>query len=141
TTRAFDRLLERGHLIVELLFVHQLQHFADARSRFHPELEHVAAEQNRRRRPMLDAERSRALEKPIHRRAVELSGPAALAVRLRDACQELEVDLLRETAKRAVADLVAHLVPGPRLQMLRGDPEYVPADVVSVDRVDIQSIE
>src|SRR5689334_21021334 len=71
TTRAFDRLLQRRHLIVELLLVDDFQDLAHARSRFHPELEHVTAEQHRRRRPMFDAERARALEKPVHRRAVE----------------------------------------------------------------------
>src|SRR2546423_13147315 len=60
TTRAFDCLLERGHLIVELLLVNNFQDLADARSRFHAELEHVTAEQHRRRRTMPHAERARA---------------------------------------------------------------------------------
>ena len=37
------------------------------------EREQVAAEQDRRRRAVLDAERARALEEPVHRRAVELA--------------------------------------------------------------------
>src|SRR5262245_29443992 len=101
----------------------------------------MTAEQNRRWRPLLDAERSRALEEPIHRRAVELARPAAFAVGLRDARQELEIDLLREPAECAVTDFITHLVPGSRLEMLRGDPQHLSADVVSVDGVDVQSIE
>src|SRR4051794_38112981 len=65
TTRAFDGLLERSHLIVELLLVNNFQDLADPRSRFDAELEHMTAEQNRCWRAMLDAERARALEKPI----------------------------------------------------------------------------
>src|SRR3954468_5893875 len=141
TTRAFDCLLERGHLIVELLLVNNFQDLADARSRFHPELEHVTAEQNRRRRPMLDAERARALEKTVHRRAVETAGPPPFAIRLRDPCQQFEIDLLRESPERAVADFVAHLVPGAGLQMLRGDAEHLLAHVVAIDRVDVEAVE
>ena len=60
---------------------------------------------------MLDAERARALEEPVHRRAVELPRLASDAVGLRDAREQLEVDFVREPAERAVADLVAHLEP------------------------------
>src|SRR4051812_20838366 len=70
TTRALNRLLERSHLVVELLLVDNFQDLADARSRFHSELEHMTAEQDWRRRTMLDAEGAGALEKPVHCRAV-----------------------------------------------------------------------
>ena len=99
---------------VQLLFVDRLQDLADPRTRLQAEREQVPAEQDRRRRAMLDAERARALEEPVHRGAVELSGLAAYAVGLGDARQQLEVDLLREPAERAVADLVAHLEPRAR---------------------------
>src|SRR3954447_20190844 len=141
TTRAFDRLLERGHLIVELLLVDDFQDLADARSGFHPELEHMTAEQNRRRRPMLDAERARALDKPVHRGAIEAAGPAPFAIGLRNAREQFQIHLVREAPERAVADFVTHLVPGTRLQMLRGDPEHLFAHVVAVDGVDVQPIE
>src|SRR5262249_10561117 len=140
-TRAFDRLFERGHLVVELLLVDDLQHLADAWPRFHPELEHVAAEQNRRRRFVLDPERARAREEPVHRRAIEGAGAAAFAVGLRDARQQLEIDLLRKTPERAVAHLVARLEPGAGLEMLCRDSEHLFADVVAIDRVDVQPVE
>ena len=51
---------------------------------------------------VLDAERARALEEPVHRRAIERAG-AAVAVGLREARQQLEVDFLRQAPERAVA--------------------------------------
>ena len=60
---------------------------------------------------MLDAERARALEEPVHRGAVERAGLAAQAVGLREPREQLEVHLLRQPPERAVADFVAHLEP------------------------------
>ena len=48
---------------------------------------------------------------------------------------------MREAAEGAVADLVAHLEPRSRLEVLRGDAEHLPADVVAVERVDVEAIE
>src|SRR5256885_1774644 len=136
--RVGDRLLESRDRAVHLLLVYGFQNLADARARLHAEREQVPAEENRRRRPMLDAERARSLEEPVHRGAVEAAGAPPLAVRLRDAREQLEVHFVREPAERAVADFVAHLVPGTRLEVLRGDAEHLPADVVAVDRVDVE---
>ena len=74
----------------------------------------MAAEQDRLRRTMLDAERARALEKPVHRGAIEAAGLAAEAVGFRDAREQLEVHFVREPPERAVADFVAHLEPHAR---------------------------
>ncbi len=49
--------------------------------------------------------------------------------------------LLRQPTERAVAHLVAHLEPRARLEMMRDEPEHLLADVVAVDRLDIQSIQ
>ena len=78
----------------------------------------------RARRLMLDAQRTRALEEPIHRGAVERAG-AARAIGLREPRQQLEIDFLREAAEGAVADLVAHLVPHAGLQVMRDDAEHL----------------
>src|SRR5436190_1510147 len=90
---------------------------------------------------MLDAERSRALEKPVHGGAIELAGAAAEAVRLRESCQQLQIDFVREPAECAVSDLVAHLEPHAGFEMLRDHAEHLMPDVVAIDRVNVQSIE
>src|SRR5262245_6634398 len=109
--RCFDGLLECRHGPVHLLLVHRFQDLPDARSWFQPQLEQVPPEQNWRGWAMLDAEPARALEKPVHRRTIELPGLPALAIGFRDTREQLEIDLVRESAKRAVADLIAHLEP------------------------------
>ena len=62
---------DRRDLSVELFLVDLLENLADARARRQTKLQQVTAEEQRRRRLVLDAERARALEKPVHRRAVE----------------------------------------------------------------------
>ena len=98
-------------------------------------------EHEARRRLVLDAERARALEEPVHRRAVERAGPRPWQSDFASTRQQLEVDLLREPPERAVADLVAHLVPHARLQVVRDDAEHLRAHVVAVDRVDVEPVE
>src|SRR3954451_16333060 len=90
---------------------------------------------------MVDPERSCALEKPVHRRAVELSGTSSQTIGFGHARQELEVHLLCEPTERAVANLVPHLVPGSRLEMLGDDAEDLPAHVVAIHRPGIEAIE
>ncbi len=51
---------------------------------------------------VLDTERACTLEKPGDAGAIEMSGPPE-AIGLRDAGQQLEVDFLRESTKRAIA--------------------------------------
>src|SRR6266487_663682 len=97
----------------------------------------MTAEQNRRRRPMLDAERSRPLEEPVHRRTVKLSWSPAETVRSGEPRKQFEVDFLGEPAERAIADLVADLEPRPGLQMVRDQTSDLPPHVVSIDRPDI----
>src|SRR3989449_3309897 len=108
--RRVDSLLECRDPSVELLLVDGLQDLADTRARLEPELEDVAPEQDRRGRAMLDAERPRALEEPVHRRAIELSRLAALAIGLRDACQQLAIRLLPQSAVRVVTALITEPV-------------------------------
>src|SRR6478735_986831 len=84
-----DGVFERRHRPVELLFVHRLEDLADARAGSEADLQEMPAEENRAGRAMLDAELTGAVEKPVHRRAVEVSGLAAEAVGLRDAGEEL----------------------------------------------------
>ena len=86
---------------------------------------------------MLDAERARAVDEPVHRRAVERSGSAA-AVGAREARQQLEIDPLRETAERAVADASRGLVKHARLAGAGDEAEHLRAHVVAVDRVDVE---
>ena len=90
---------------------------------------------------MLDAERSRALEEPVHRVAVERPGRTPEAVRLGEPREQLEVHFLREPPERAVADLVAHLEPHARLQMLCDDAEDLLPHVVPLDRSHVQPVE
>src|SRR5450755_2086625 len=111
--RRVDGLFERRDRAVHLLFVDRFQDFSDARAGYEAQGEEMAAEQDRLGRPMLDTQRAGALEKPVHRGAVELARLTPFAVGLGDARQQLEIDLVRQTPKGAVADLVAHFEPGP----------------------------
>src|SRR5579862_8027952 len=90
---------------------------------------------------MLDAERAGTLEKPVHRTAIEVARLAAQAVGLRDTREQLQVDLVRQSPERAIADLVADLEPGSRFQMLRHHPEDLLAHVVAIHRAHVQPIE
>src|SRR5207253_7834682 len=47
----------------------------------------------------------------------------------------------RESPEGAVADLVAHFVPGARFEVLRDEARYLSAYVVPLDRADVQSIQ
>jgi hypothetical protein len=88
---------------------------------------------------VLDAERPRALDEPVHGGAVEGAG-AAETVGPREPGQELHVDFLREPAERAVGD-DRRLVEHPRLEMLGDQSNHVPPHVVTVDRMHVQTIE
>ncbi len=113
-------LVERLHAAHRAAVRKAAQDFAHPRARFDAELEQVPAQDDRRRGAMLDAERARALEKPVDRRAVERSRPPE-AVRLRDAREQLEVDLLRQPAEGAVADRGCATWRMLRLQVVRDD--------------------
>src|SRR4051812_2666757 len=139
--RGGDRIVEVGDLTVHLLLVHRFQNVSDAWPRLEAEREQMAAEQDRLRWTMLNAERAGAFEEPVHRRAVERARPPPLAIGFRHARQQFEIHLVREAPKRAVADFVAHLEPGSRLEVLRRDPEYLPANVVAFEGVDVEAIE
>ena len=104
--RFLDAFLDGRDRAVELLLVDLLQDFADTRTGCETERQHVTAEQKGWRRLMLDAERTGALDEPVHRRAVERPG-APEAVRACESGQQLQIDLLRQTAEGAVADVAA----------------------------------
>src|SRR4030095_4797165 len=101
----------------------------------------MAAEQERARRAMLDAKRARSLEKPVHRRAIELARVSAEAVRFRQPCEKLEIDFLRQAAERPLPTFVANLVPGSRLQMMGDEAEYLSPHVVAIDRMHVDPIQ
>ena len=83
------------HRPVHLLFVDGFQDLSDARAGREAELEEMTAEENRAGRLVFDAELARAVEKPVHRRAVEVAGLAAEAVGLGEPGEQLEIDLVR----------------------------------------------
>ena len=99
----------------------------------------MPAHEDRRRRSVLDPERPRAPEEPVHRRAVEGPG-AAPAVGLREPGEQLQVHLPRQTPERAVADL-GRGPPHPRLQVVRHQAEHLAPDVVAVERMDVEPVE
>src|SRR5215471_8686439 len=101
----------------------------------------MTPEKDGRRRPVLHAQRASAIEKPIHRRAIERPRAAPETVSLRETRQQLEIDFLGETTEGAVAYLVACLEPHARLQMLRDQANHLLPNVVAVYRVDVESIE
>src|SRR5262245_35171319 len=101
----------------------------------------MPAEQDRVRWSMLGPERAGALEKPVHRIAVEDAGRAAEAVCLCQPCEQLQIDFLRQPPECSVPNLVADLEPHPRLEMLRNEPEHLPPDVEAVNRVDVEPIQ
>src|SRR5215510_4848754 len=82
TTRRLECLLESRDGAVHLLFVDGFQNFADARTRFETELQQMPAEQDWTGWFVLDAELTCAIEKPIHRCAVERARLAPDTVRL-----------------------------------------------------------
>ena len=88
---------------------------------------------------MLDAERTRAIQKPVHCRAVERPR-ASETIRASESSEQLQVYLLRETTEGAIAD-VGRFVEHARLQVLRDEADDLPAHVEAVDRVDVQPIE
>src|SRR5262245_2831630 len=87
-----DRIVEMRERSIELLLVDSFQNFADARPGLHAQCEQMTPEKNRLRRPMLDAERLGALEKPVHRLAVEYPRLSAEAVGLGKPRQQFEID-------------------------------------------------
>jgi len=88
---------------------------------------------------MLDAERPRALDEPVHRGAVEVSG-APEAIRAGEPREQLQIHLLRETAKCAIAD-TCRLPERARLQVMSDKSDHLRTDVEAVDRVNVQAIE
>ncbi len=100
----------------------------------------MPAHQDRLRRFVLDAERAGALEKPVHRRAIEHAG-APVAVGAREADEQLEVDAQRQPPERAVGHGLAPLVKRARPQVLGDEPEHLRADVEAIERVDVEAIE
>ena len=89
----------------------------------------MPAEQQRRRRAVFDAEGAGAGRGTTYIAEQSNSPVRPSAVGAREPRQQLEVHLLREPAERAVAHLVAHLVPHARLQVMRGQPEDLRRDV------------
>src|SRR5262245_21572660 len=138
--RDLESLFECGHLAVELLLVDPTQDFAHRRPRLDAEREQMPALDDRFRRRVLDAEGARALQEPLDARAVEASG-SPQAVRARDAREQLEIDLLRQPSKRAVADRCRRLEERQRLQMVRDHAQHLVTHVVAADRLDVQAIE
>ena len=99
----------------------------------------MPAHEDGRRRGVLDAQRPRPLEEPVHRRAVE-TAVASPAVGLREPGEQLQVHLPRQPPEGAVA----HLRRGPphaRLQVVRHQPEHLGPDVVAVEGMDVQPVE
>mgnify|MGYP003694295745 CR=1 FL=1 len=120
--RGVDRLIERGHASVELLLVDAFRISPTRGSGLESELEQVAAEQDRWRRPMLDAERARAFEEPVHRRSSRsVPGLRPSQSDLATRASSSRSTFVRQPAERAVADFVAHLEPRSRFEVLRGD--------------------
>ena len=107
---------------------------------FTPSAQQMTPEQKRFWRCVLNAELAGALEKPVHRRAVE---PAAAAetVRLGDQRQQLEIDFLRQPPECAVRNRCRRLPEHAGLQVMRHHSQHLFADVVSADRMNVQPIE
>src|SRR5262249_16896640 len=124
-----------------LLLVYRFQNLADTRTRFQSEFQQMTAKQDRAGRFVLDAKLPCAIEEPVHRTAVEASRLAAETVRLRKTGEQFQIHRPREPTECAVADVFAHLVPRAGLEMLRGQPCHLTADVVAVDRVHVETIE
>ena len=99
----------------------------------------VVAEQERSGGAMLDAESASSRQEPVHGGAVETSG-APQAVGTGHSRQELEVDLLCEPSKCAVADVLC-LVQHSRFQVVGHQSNHLLAHVEAVDGVNVQAIE
>src|SRR6185369_1868110 len=139
TAGFLDPRLDARDLAVKLLLVNELEYFADPRSGREPKREQMAAEQQRCGRMVLDAERTRALEEPIHRTAVEVSR-AAETVGARHAREEFQVHFLSEAAEGAIADMGC-FPKRSGLEMVRDEADHLSSHVEAVDAVDVQPVE
>jgi len=85
-----EAFLDGRNPAIELHLVNLLQQDADVRARRDAVRQHVAAEHERLRRAMFDAERARPLQEPVHRAAVEGARHAAETIGRRDAREQFE---------------------------------------------------
>ena len=86
-----------------------------------------------RRRAQLDPvlKLAGAIEKPVHRRAVEVTGSPE-AIGFRETREQLEIGFLCETTERAVSELLPFPVEHSGLQMVRDEAEHLAANVLPV---------
>ena len=117
------RLVERRDRAVELLFVHRLQNLADARARVRGRARGDGGRGGSA--PAGGApRRARARARGTSPSAVQSNRPGSRPRQSDFATpgEQFEIDFVREPPERAVADLVPHLEPRARLQVLRHEP-------------------
>ena len=117
---------------IELKFVHRLQQCADLWSRVNTFGQHMSTHQQRRRWLMLDAQRSRAFEKPVHGRTVERSRPAVI-VGLGKSREQFRINFLRQPSERPITHRRWCLEEHARFEVVGDDPEHGATHVVPVE--------
>src|SRR5688572_10528419 len=116
-----NRILNGPDFPIKLLLVDLPENFAHSRPRGQPEFEQMTSEKQRWRWLMLDAKRARAVEEPVHRRAVEIAG-SAQTIGARQPCEQLEVHLLGKPPECAVAD-ICRFVEHAGLEVIRNQAD------------------
>src|SRR5262245_34547759 len=96
-------------------------------------------EEQRRRCLMLDAQRACAFQEPVHRRTIKVSG-SAKTVGFGESRQQLEVDLLRETTERTVAN-DGRFAEHAWFEVIRHESDDLRSHVEAVDAVHVQAIQ
>src|SRR5688572_2428757 len=91
--RAFACIFKGRDDAIELQLIDRAKNVTHPGSRLDAQFNQMSSEQDGRGRLVLHAERARALDEPVHRRAIELAA-TPVAVRPREPHQQLEVHLL-----------------------------------------------
>ena len=133
-------LFERANFAIELPLENLLEDLAHARPGRDAERDEMAAQDDRLGRRVLDTERARTFDEPVHRGAIERTG-SAVTVRLREPGQQLEVDFLCEAPERAVAHGHRRLLERARFEVMGDQTKDRAPDVVAVQRVHVQPVE
>src|SRR5205809_854101 len=111
TASGGPRFIKRPHLAVKLKLINLPQPLAHCRAGRKPHLKQVAAQEQRRRRLMLDAESPRPLDEPVgglHGAIISRSSrgtgqPAGFD----EAIKQIDLDMSRKAAKVAIGRLLA----------------------------------
>ena len=138
--RRGDSIFERRDSSVELTLVDLLENGPHAGPGRDAQRKQVAAVDDWIGRRVLHTERTRAIEKPVYPRTIEVAGSAE-TIGERDPREQLEVHFLREPSECTIADRGLRLEERVGGEVVGDDPDDLRPHVESAYRLDIQAIE